>query len=351
MPKPTVARLTTPAQLVASLPLWIGYLPAESLVVACCHEPRGRVGLTMRFDLPHPGDERLLVAEVVRRVRKQRASRLLLAVYTEEPGAGVRADLVAGIVGALGDELLVTDAVLVRAGRFWSYVCHDPRCCPLEGTPVDAAGSDAPVQLLAAEQVLRGQAVLPDREALELSLAGPTSLAMTQARQRCASALEEMAQASSELGVAALRETHRAAWDQEVQRLATPPATVDPALAARLAVSLTDRLLRDTLAAQYEPEAIRPLLIALCRATPAPYDAPVCTLYAWLAYCDGGGAEVTIALERALASDPGYPLAHLLAEVLDQQVPPSRLRRLTREAVRESPAASRRGRRSRPSRG
>jgi hypothetical protein len=328
MPRP-VARLTTPAQMVASLPLWLGFLPTESLVV-CCHEPRGRIGLTVRFDLPAAGAEHLLAAEAERRVRQQQATRVLLAVYTAEAdGPGLaRSALVDALRTALGD-LVVTEAVLVRTDRFWSYLCADPACCPPAGTPVDAASGSAPVRLLQAEQVLDGRAVLPDRAAFEASLAGPTGLAARAAVRRCEIASALLADAVEE-GPETAAETARSAWWRAVARFGAPPAALADSEAATLAVSLVDVRVRDELATA--PGRLVPSLLAvveeLARRTPPPYDVPVCALLAWLSYRQGGGATVTIALERALDSDPDYGLAQLLQQAVHAQVPPSLLRRL-----------------------
>lgn len=341
MPEP-VARLTSPAQLVASLPLWLGFRPTESLVVVCCHEPRGRVGLTLRFDLPAARTEQPLVAEVGRRVRQQRSTRVLLAVYTCEPdGPGLaRAGLVAGLREALAD-LVVAEAVLVRDDRFWSYLCSDPACCPPAGTPVGAACGSEPVRLLQAEQVLEGRAVLPDRAALEASLAGPDRREAEAALQRCELAAALLASAVEQTGPEAAAETSLAVWWRAVARFAAPPAALAGSEAATLAVSLVDVSVRDELATA--PSRVVPGLLALveelARRTPPPYDVAVCTLLAWLSYGHrGGGAVVTIALERALRTDPGYSLARLLQQAVHAQVPPRRLRRLADDDGLERPA-------------
>lgn len=355
-PRPplTTARLTTPAQMVASLPLWLGYVPTRSLVVCCLHEPRGRVGLTLRFDLPPAVHEQALVDEVVHRVVHQAATRVLVVVYTDEPDDRglARGPLVDQLRHQLEDELpglVVTEAVLVRGDRFWSYLCSDSRCCPTGGTPVDAGSQDPPVQLLEAEQVLRGQVVLPDREALARTLAAPQLLAAAQGRQVCEAARQQ------HLG-ARVRDLTRwrahwlDAWSGQVQEVADGVGCVEVWDAAELATSLEDVVLRDALVAAHEPEELLPLLREVMRHVPAPYDAPVCTVFAWMTYCDGGGAEVTIALERALATDPTYSLANLLSQVLLGQVPPATVRQISRDAW-SSPGARRRGRRSRRSRG
>jgi hypothetical protein len=333
MPKPTVARLTSPAQLVAALPLWLGYTPTESLVVACCHEPRGRIGLTLRFDLPAAADEQALAAEVARRVRHQRATRIVLAVFTADPDGPERARraLVRRVQQELPD-LVLTEAVLVREGRFFSYVCEVADCCPPEGRPVATAHADAPVRLLEAEQVLRGQVVLRDRAELEALLSGPQLFAEHEALQRCEAACQELADAVSSGTRAQYRQRLLARWQGALDAFSAPPAHVAPEEAAALAVSLADRWLRDQLAAEDDVTAMLALLEELCRRTPAPYDAPVCTLLAWLTYCEGGGAAVTILLDRALASDPSYSLALLLQEVVLGQVPPAKLRAVTQQA-------------------
>lgn len=351
---PTTARLTTPAQMVASVPLWLGYVPARSLVVCCLHEPRGRVGLTLRFDLPPSLHEQALVDEVVQRVVHQGATRVLVVVYTDEPDDRTlaRQPMVDQLRDQLADALpglLVAEAVLVRDGRFWSYLCSDRRCCPAEGIPVDAGSQDAPVQLLEAEQVLRGQVVLPDREALARTLAAPQLLAAAQGRQQCE-------QARQRHGVGRARDLARwradwlDTWSELVRDLAEGDGCVEVWDAAELATSLEDVVLRDAVVGAHEPEELLPLLREVMRRVPAPYDAPVCTVFAWMTYCDGGGAEVTIALERALATDPAYSLANLLAQVMLGQVPPATVREISRDAW-ALPGATRRGRRSRRSRG
>ena len=346
MPKPSskpsskpVARLTTPAEMVASLPLWLGYVPSESLVLVCCHEPRGRIGLTMRIDLPAPWDAEELVEELAARVEDQQATRVLLAIYSEQPDGLERAHrrLADGLREAF-EHLVVTELVLVRDGRFWSYLCDDQRCCPAEGTAVDAGAGAQAVTLLEAELVLEGKAVQPSREALAATLAGPSFLAAQVATQRCDQAADLLAMAWQ--GVEREDVTLRAldTWAGVVRRWRHQPAELSPHEAAALAVSLSDTLVRDVLAGceKVDVEPMRALLAELCRRTPPPWDAAVCTLYGWITYCHGGGAEVTIALVRALNSDPGYTMANLLLTALNRAVPPKQLRSLTVKAAKDA---------------
>jgi hypothetical protein len=335
MPNPVVARLTTPAQIVAVLPRYLGYVPTESLVVVCQEEPRGRLGLTMRFDLPVVEDEPDLVEQVVARVRLAQPSRLLLAVFTEEPGAPAlpRTLLVDSVLDAL-PEVEPTDALLVRAGRFWSYLCDNARCCPPAGRPVDESGlDDDQVGLLAAELVLQGRATMPSREALESSIAGPTGRQAEAARRHCGTAFEDLQLARDAGERDAYIEQLLVLWSATAVRFSLPRPELHPDDAAALAVSLGDKELRDVVATRFDVPGMRELLAELCRRTPAPWDVPLCTLLAWAAYCEGGGAEVTIALERALGSEPDYELALLLREALLSQADPRLIRQITRDVA------------------
>ena len=65
------------------------------------------------------------------------------------------------IDAALKDrDIVLRDALLVRGGRWWSYRCDDPGCCPSDGTeiPVDTE--------IAAAHALAGRSLLPSRDAL-----------------------------------------------------------------------------------------------------------------------------------------------------------------------------------------
>ena len=339
-----VARLTTPAQMVASMPVWLGFVPTESLVVMCCHEPRGRMGLTLRLDLPLAEHESLCLDDVERRVRQEKATRVVIGVYTDDPESFPRAEMIDDLRMRLSD-LIITEAVLVRGGRFWSYLCQDPRCCPPEGTPVDTAVDEPPLMLLKAEQVLEGKTTLPDRSALEASLAGPSFLAAEAAKQRCAQAATALAKQVDSEGVGFACLLSIVDWNDVRERFVDPPGELTDDEAARLAVSIAEKLVRDVLATSDERDlpGLTLLLEELCRRTPAPYDAPVCALLGWILYGKGGGALLTILLERALRSDPDHELAQLLDQLLDAQTSPGRIREITQEARDELRSSASRG--------
>ena len=336
-----IVRMTTPAQMVAALPIQIGYTPQESLVVLCCHEPRGRMGLTFRLDLPSAEHERDVVDYVEQTVRGQQATRVVLVVYTDEADGEekARGRLMNQLLAAFED-LIVTEALLVRGGRFWSYQCDDTRCCPGEGTPIDDAAESAAVQVLKLETLARGSGVVGTREDLEATIAGPTFLAEEAALDRCDESVAALLERVVERGLTQTRKEVVERWSRALTQMADPRWEPDDAEAVALTVSLLDVLVRDTVAGMWAEGdlTLRRLLESVARRTPGEYDAPICTLLAWVTYCDGAGTITSIALDRALRSDPEYSMAQILDHALRNAFPPEFLRDVTRRtkaALRE----------------
>lgn len=104
---------------------------------------------------------------------------------------------------------------------------------------------------------------------------------------------------------------------------------VDPGAAALVALGLHDIPARDeamTLLLDREPGALVGLFSRLARLTDDVDAAPLCTVLAWTAYADGNGALAAVAAERALRAQPGYSMALLVLDGLDQMVPPAAIR-------------------------
>lgn len=305
-----VARLSGPGELVAALPLLCGFVPHESVVVVCL-DGRGRLGLTLRLDLPDEAQEEAVAAELAARVRHAGAERSWVVVVTERPGRPLP-----GLVERLCEQVDVVDAVLVRAGRWWSYLCADPACCPATGTPVPR--SSARVERVRAASVLQGRAVLPSRADLVASLSPPPDGAERFAE--VGAALEEERLRTGGAAVRGrLRRALEEALDGPVEETVELPLALDD-------LHLRDELLTWSLTRE---DAVLGLLLALARTTPRPYDAAVCAALAWVAYSRGEGATASVALDRALASDPAHGLALLLRQALDAQVLPAELRAVT----------------------
>jgi hypothetical protein len=328
-----VARLRRPGEMAALVPLLCGFVPSESLVVVCLHGERSRVGLAMRVDLPAVEHEPELVDQMVARVLLDGATAAFVVLYTEDSSAALaRSALIDDLEERLDDEdVALVDALLVRAGRWWSYLCDHPSCCPDDGTPVDG-GTTPEVERVVAAQVLDGRAVLPTRDELVASLARPSGAEADALRARLREtddtrAARLRAEGRIRVGQEALRLWRRVLSDLGEDRV--PPGT-----AASLVVSLGDVLVRDEVLtwALEDDESLLALLLELARGAVPPFDAPVCTLVGWVAHVRGDGALANVALDRALDADAGYSLARLARQGLDSQVRPSQLRSLLTES-------------------
>ena len=362
-----VARLTSPGEIAAVVPVLCGFVPEESLVVVSLRGPRKRVGLTMRFDLAWAvGDPAVAAAEVAARLALDGASQVVLVVYSAEPdpvegrqlgvvrgpgsageggtralGAAPRlawAELVLAIEQACEPSgTALNEALLVRDGRWWSYLCHRPTCCPPEGTPLEGRTTPA-LQLVEAERVFGGRAVLASRQELRASVARPVLLAARSAEQQLDLAVDRWLDRYHREGREPLR-THGIRRARALVARVQAGGTVDGAEAAELAVAVQDVLVRDEVAtwSLRRSEALMATLLQTARQVVPPEDAAVLALLGWVAYAHGDGGLANVSLERCLTSDPDYSLGNLLVEMLHNQVPPREIRTLmrrTRAALR-----------------
>ncbi len=336
---PSVVRLRGPADILGVLPYRLGFHPTESLVVVCLEGPRRRDRLVLRLDLPSAAEEDAVAAEVAERVAHVGASAAVVVVYTGARSRPRRGRLArSGLVRALWQELAdrrvgLQEALLVTDGRWWSYLCHDPACCPVAGTPLPDEPTEATVRY-AVEAVAQGEIVLADRDALRRSVE-PSDHAVARAvREQAALAAEQLLIAAGEDGAGldgpralttARLESLRGRWERGDRRL--PPDD-----AAVVVLGLHDKTCRDTAMTAVlddDTESLLDLLGALARQADDLDAAPVCTVLGWVAYAVGNGALAAVAAERAARCEPGYAMAELLLESMDRMVPPDHLRRIS----------------------
>jgi hypothetical protein len=335
-PEPTVLRISSPSDIITTVPRMLGFRPTNSVVVICASGERQRFGLVLRFDLDAAWDPEAFARAVEERVRFESADSYFILVYADdvEPFSDEdlpHLDVMACIVERLHD--LDEGGWLVVGDQYWNY-CPDPRCCPRGPMPVDDQTPGATAA--AAAYTMLGRAVLPDRDALARSVAYDgdevAKAMMTEwidiARER----LESVPQPDRQRALRAL-----------VIRLAgaikDPRHSVDELDIAELVALCDDVIVRDEILVRaLKPrrrDALELLLSAVARRVPPPEDAPICATLAWVAYANGHGAIANIALERALATDPDYSLAHIIAESLDRQIDPHHLEDVMRGAARD----------------
>jgi hypothetical protein len=336
-----------PDGVLAVVPHLLGFYPSSSIVVLGIGGPRRQVRLAFRYDLPDPPDPCLsaeIAAHACAVLGRQRIAAAVVIGY----GTG---RLVTPVADILGQELRSADIALrdllrVEDGRYWSYLCHDPQCCPAEGVPFEVRTHPAAIALRDA-----GLAVLPDRASLARTLAPlPGAIAsMSAATDRALRRAEQlMAEAMSLPGGGdALRlvtDAGRQAVKAAIAVYRGGGEVTDHDQIAWLALALADLRVRDDAWARMDPEfsaAHRRLWADVVRHATARYLPAPAALLAFTAWQSGDGALAGVAIERALAADPGYSMALLLAEAIHAGLPPSAARLpLTPEEVAASYAAA-----------
>lgn len=343
-------RISDPGDIAAALPALLGFRPRESVVLISLTGRGGvRVGLTVRGDLP-PADGAAATAVLTRSVRTDRPSAVLVAVVSEAPdvpGADhVRRGRDGGppglphrglvhdvVVDLAQDGIPVRAALLVRAGRWWSYDCPRPCCAPGAGTALPEG-----VTALEAASVATGVVVERDRGDLVRRITGPGGPARGAMAAVCRRVAAECSARVLEVGFDAVAEESWSAVTAAAGRCR--PGAARPALSdrevARVVWGLRDREVRDRaleLATGAEAPAVEILWTECTRRAPAPLDAAPATLLAVSAWLRGDGAMANVALTRALAGEPTYALARLLAQALAGCVTPHQLREMISAAL------------------
>jgi hypothetical protein len=319
----TRMRLSSPAEILAAVPYLLGFTPESSLVLIGL---RGKeVGLTMRVDIDAALELR---AAFVSRLLTDGATSAVLILFDPPPGESRRPgrSVMRAVRRACEAEgIHVRDALGVREGRYWSYLCTDTTCCPPGGRAVPVAGSPDHSKV-AAPFVAIGAAPLANRPALEASIVPVTGKRRTALDAAYRDALEKPVSYPS------LR------WMEAVRRYAgteggRPARAFATSEAVRLIVGLNDVLVRDEVLSWTAADSNTGVLAVLRELAPLalpPFDTDVLAALAWAAFAFGDGALASVALERALTADPEHTLAGLLAAALDSGVTPTQVHEISR---------------------
>jgi hypothetical protein len=330
--------LHTPTDLLAAVPYLLGFHPADSVVVIGLSGTR--VVFTARADLPPPGappDQAVALADQLGEVLAgQSVDTALIIGYGD--GATVTRTVMPLRDAVRGYGLAVGEMLRADGGRYWSYLCTSAQCCPAEGTPYDVTATE-----VAAVATYAGQVALPDRAALERSLA-PIDGAEREAVERATElAARELAADAADLGQdadpAGRGSRGRAGADRRragvqalalaLHRYADGGRLGDDEL-ARLTLLLARIDVRDLCWARITIAGDRlathlALWTDVTRRARADLVPAPATLLGYAAWRAGNGALAWIAVQRALQANPAYALAQLLGEALDRAIPPSLL--------------------------
>ena len=323
-------RAGTPEAVLAVVPHMLGFYPSRSLVVLGLGE-RSRVVVTFRYDLPDPFDYDLArdIAQHADYVlSRERIGAALLVGYGPE-------ELVAGVAAVTSARLTtsgveVPEVLRADGGRFWSLLCDDVTCCPPEGRSYDPGSHPAAAALTEA-----GLSAHPDRDALARTIQRPAGSAD----------LIRGATLQAQLRLTQLVDLGKAEGDRDPRLRATRTGRKEVQRAIRLyrsggsvasiehlawlAVLLADIRVRDDAWARMDPahrDAHGRLWVDVLRSATVEFVPAPASLLAFTAWQSGNGALAAMAVDRALAADPDYSMAQLLAGAVDAVLPPSAAR-------------------------
>ncbi len=303
MNKPTVLKAHSPADLLAAVPLVLGFPPEESLVTLAVRG--GPNTCHARIDLPtNPGDVDEAVDSLVWAALTNHVDQVVVIAYTSDRAAAARAaDALAFALAGGGVD--VVEMLRVDRDRFWSLWPDDRDCS-------EPSRFDAQSHRFRAEAVLRGRVVHASRAELAATLAPEPSPAVA----------EEVARLEAEPGHLEELEPWLLTGLRGLARSGPP----SPADTAGLLVALTDPELMDSaVLAMSHGEAVEWVALwrHLIRCAPDSHASGPAALLAFAAWRSGDGALAWCAVDRCLDLDPGNLLAGMVAGLLEHAVPPS----------------------------
>lgn len=303
MTTPSSVRISSPGDLVAMVACALTFHPSESLVLVSFASDSTRMGPVLRADLPGVGEVESATAEALQSLPAEYRHSALLVVVSSEPREDVFRDARL-VLTASG--VRVTGAIYTtgtRSGDRWR--CLDHGCG-------DAGTVPGPHPTVAAHMAWAGQVMLPDREAIEQTLAQVDGVTLARRAQLLGGDRATTRVQASLAAAVADYDAHRRLDDELVVRLIA-------ALADQRAV--VEHLREHT-------SQIRVVLESLVRETPAPWSAKPAAYLALAALLHGDGAHASVAAERARTADPAALLPRLVTEVAAKAPSPDTIRGL-----------------------
>ncbi|MEE6281171.1 DUF4192 domain-containing protein [Georgenia sunbinii] len=365
----TVIRTKNPVDLLAYAPYRLGFRPRESVVLLGMRPPRSAVGLVMRLDLAHVGDEThggSALAESAELMGVDGSTDALVVIYTDLPRHQLGAASTPGrAVARLREETTWCEApgpwvVGAEAYGVWG---SGPSCEPLV-SPL----SDLEYGSMAATLVLEGLTVVAGRDGLRVAPAadpvhrdaagrayrkGRRQRLMLQGRVAGDPGHDAAAVIEAVAELAAWRRSQHHLWRRMVARTSEGKG-VSAGELGRLLAGLEDVQLRDAamcvalapgpawLPTMREidhafagamgpggspPDAQRvdPVAAVLRHAAASVGGvaaAPALGMLGWLAWWSGDSARADVLSDQCLAVAPDHRLARLVQQAVANHLPP-----------------------------
>jgi len=311
---PTTLTARCPEDVLALVPVLLGFLPSQSVVMLTFGAAQA---FHARVDRPADPDE---VPEVVESLlgpaRRHRVRRVVFVIY----GDGDR--LSDQLADTLRDEFTdagIEIAEMFRAdGERWFPLLHDHDGVADRGVAYDIASHP-----FLAHAVLRGQVTHDSRAALAASL---------EVDPERAGRVGELVAALPDQclwvdGAPAEKLLAEGEWVHKLVRHRTASGTVPTdEEVARLLLAIQIRRIRDAAWSSLSRATAQQHVsfwTDVCRQTPAELLAPPAALLGWAAWQAGHGALAWCAADLADRCDPDYLLTHYLAHALEHAIPPT----------------------------
>lgn len=293
----TKLSITRPEDVLAAVPVLLGFQPEKSIVMLTFggeHQVHGRI------DLPPPGEvdgclDSLFLPAVRHGVRG-----ILLVLYDSGPRFGVK------LARRLAERLTDHDIDLIGCLRVEDDRWFDP--LGLHGGPPDGVPFDVGEHPFRAQAVYDGTVVRGSRTELAASIAAvPEAVAETEAELADASTMK-------------IYEVSQLVDDAVAGRI------LSTAQIASLLLALRDPQRRDAAwggMTREEAKAQVSLWADVVRRSPAGHVAHPAAVLAFAAWLGGDGALAWCALDRCFAADRHHGLGMLVARLLDGAVAPT----------------------------
>lgn len=318
-------RIKNPGDLIASVPLLLGFQPEESavlLTVGGATDP-----FCARVDLPAaPHDVEVVVQDLCDAAGRHGLRSVALVLFTHDASTArlVHDAFVDGLATRAVDVQL---AVRADGARWFPLGA-------LRGDPVKGEGYDLATHPFTLQAMVEGRVVHESRTALGDSLL-PTdpdevervSAAVGATSDRMMSACRGVPQGPQRTGAVRPQLVAEGRWVQErVRRYLADGAPLDVSDAGRLLTLLLSIEVRDVAWAEMTrdnaPRHVE-LWRDLVRRAPIEVLAPPATLLAFAAWLAGDGALAWCSLDRVKEADPDYSMASLVERALFCAVAPS----------------------------
>lgn len=312
MTAPHTLSVRSTEDMLALVPVVLGFVPTESIVMLTFGAPRT---FHARCDLPAsvedlPGATRTLLEPVL----DHGVTGVILLLYSEDERLATEAAwAMCGSFERAGVRVLEA----IRAdGRRWFPALGERRGVPVEGVAYDVSAHP-----FRAQAVAEGRVLHRSRDDLRETLA--TDPRRTGAVVGALAVLTGDPPGSG-------RRAIEAAWADGLVRRHTGPGAVAGDLpsddeVARLLRGLLDVPVRDAAASSLR-RSTAPGHVAfwtdVVRRTPVPMLAAPAALLALAAWQSGDGALAWCALDRCAEADEHYSLAALITRALEHAVPP-----------------------------